>query len=115
MRCDHLHNNESHPHALPSHRSSLACVFLKPRGDTIYLSKFAVAPHVRGRGHAATLVQVAKTRAVARGLMALELDVRIALIENHQVFKKLGFEVPKEGVHAGFNRTTYFTMRQKLS
>jgi len=29
--------------------------------------------------------------------MALELDVRIALIENHQVFKKLGFEVPKEG------------------
>jgi len=47
--------------------------------------------------------------------MALELDVRIALIENHQVFKKLGFEVPKEGVHAGFNRTTYFTMRQKLS
>ena len=72
------------------------------------------APY-QGAGTCSDIGASGKTRATAHGLMAFELDVQIALIENHQVFKKLGFEVTEEGVHAGFNRATYFTMRQNIS
>lgn len=94
--------------------SPIACVFLKPRGDALYLSKLAVAEPARGQGLAAKLVAVAQSRATQAGLAALELDVRIALTENHAVFKKMGFAVHRDGYHAGFSHPTYFTMRKNI-
>lgn len=45
-------------------------------------------------------------------LAAVARDVRIALMENHAVFKKLGLKIISAGRQAGQLELTYFAMRQ---
>ena len=87
----------------------VACVFLTPRPNVLYLGKMAVANTHRGKGLARRLVELARDRAVALGLPAVELQSRIELTENHSAFAAMGFKVAGETAHPGFDHTTSLT------
>lgn len=95
--------------------SPVACVFLTPKDDCLYLSKLAVAEAYRGMGFARRLIDLAETRAAAAGLEDLELQTRVELTENHLAFTKLGFVVTGKTAHPGFDRPTSLTMRKRVS
>lgn len=92
----------------------VACLFLTVRGDALYLGKLAVAGAHRGRGLARALVEQAALRARARGLVALELQVRVELVENHRTFAALGFAETGRSAHPGHSRPTTLTMRRAV-
>ena len=87
----------------------VACVFLTPHPEALYLGKLAVATGHRGRGLARELVDHAIARARALGLKTVELQSRVELTENHSVFAALGFQVTGETAHPGFNQPTSLT------
>lgn len=91
-----------------------ATITLERKADVLYLSKLAVAPDMRGKGLARTLVSFAETEARALGLKALELQSRIELTETHAAFHALGFAKAGETSHPGFQRTTSITMRKDV-
>ncbi len=93
---------------------SVACIFLTDKPDSLYIGKLAVDPAYRGRGYARQLMDLAVERAVAKRLPALELETRIELTENHETFRRLGFEVVAEGAHEGFDAPTFVVMRKML-
>nr|WP_204115525.1 GNAT family N-acetyltransferase [Shimia biformata] len=93
----------------------VACIFLTPRADALYLGKLAVAADCRGQGLARDLIALAEDRARAMRLPALELQTRIELVEDHAVFARLGFLVTGQTAHAGFDRPTSLTMRRDTS
>lgn len=91
-----------------------ACVFLSKKPDCLYLGKLAVASDARGQGLGARMVEVAEQRALALGYHTLELQTRIELVENHQIFAALGFVKTAETAHPGYDRVTSITMRKAL-
>lgn len=91
-----------------------ACVFLTPMERALYLGKLAVLPEQRGAGLARHLVRTAEDRARALGLVALELEVRIELVENQAAFARMGFVTTGEGAHDGYSRTTFVIMQKPL-
>lgn len=92
----------------------VACVFLTPQVDALYIGKLAVDPVAQRQGHARALLEVAAARARAMGLAALELSTRVELVENHAAFTALGFGKVAETAHPGFDRATSFTFRKPL-
>ncbi|MBZ0130546.1 MAG: GNAT family N-acetyltransferase [Rhodobacteraceae bacterium] len=92
----------------------VACLFLSRKGDALYLGKLAVAEPWRGHGIARALVAKAAGRARDQGLVALELQTRVELVENHAAFRKLGFRQTGQTAHPGFDRPTSITMRLHL-
>lgn len=93
----------------------VACIFLTPLEDRLYLGKLAVALVWRGRGLARQLVEVAQARARLLGLPCLELQSRIELVENHAAFTSMGFRLAGETAHPGFDRSTSLTFRKPLN
>lgn len=92
----------------------IACVFLTPRDDALYIGKLAVDPATQGQGHARTLIHLAETRARALGLPALELQTRVELTANHAIFARLGFHQTAATAHPGYDRPTSLTFRRPL-
>ncbi|MGQ0566708.1 MAG: GNAT family N-acetyltransferase [Gemmobacter sp.] len=90
----------------------VACVFLTPQPGSLYLHKLAVDPAHHRQGHARALVATAAVRARAWGLPALTLSTRVELVENHAVFRAIGFTETARSAHAGFDRPTtiHFTL-----
>lgn len=93
----------------------IACLFLTPRDDALYLGKLAVASAHRGQGLARGLIDRAETRARALGLPALELQSRVELVENHTAFMRMGFSVSGSTAHPGFDRPASVTMRRAVT
>lgn len=93
----------------------VACVFLTPKSGCLYLGKLAVDAAWRGQGLAARLVDLATDRARARGLDAVELQVRVELTENHRAFARMGFVRTGETAHPGYDRPTSITMQRVVT
>lgn len=93
----------------------IACMFLTAHPDRLYLGKLAVDAAQRGKGHAKTLVDLAEARAAALGLAAVELQVRIELVENQRFFEAMGFAKTAETAHPGYDRPTSITMRRTVT
>ena len=93
---------------------AVACVFLTPKQNALYLGKLAVDPVVRRMGYARRLIGVAEGRAHTLGLPALELWTRIELVENHATFRALGFVKTGSHAHAGFDRATTLIFTKRL-
>lgn len=93
---------------------ALACVFLTPKPDALYLGKLAVDPMHQGHGHARALVELAAHRARALGLPVLELQTRIELTANHAAFRRMGFVKTAATAHPGYNRPTTLTFRRAV-
>ncbi len=92
----------------------MACMVLTPQPDSLYVGKLAVDPLVQGQGHARCLLALAETRAIALGFQGLELQTRIELLENHQVFARLGFVQTALTTHPGYPRPTSITFRKPV-
>lgn len=92
----------------------VACVFLTPRTDALYIGKLAVAADQRGKGLARALITTAEKRAQALGLGWLELETRVELIENQATFRALGFHETGRSAHAGYDRPTSVTFRKAV-
>jgi GNAT superfamily N-acetyltransferase len=92
----------------------VGCVFVRPKGDALYIGKLAVRPGLQGQGIGGALVDAAKTEARALGLAMLELQTRVELTENHAAFARMGFVKSGETAHEGYNRPTSITMRAKV-
>lgn len=92
----------------------VACVFLTPQAEALYIGKLAVHPEQQGQGHARRLLDLAATRAKALGFAALELQTRVELVENHVVFQRLGFTQTGATAHPGFDRPTSLTFRKAV-
>lgn len=93
----------------------IACVFLTPKADALYIGKLTVAKSHQRQGIAGVLVDLAARRAQDLGLAALELQSRIELIPNHAVFAALGFTVIAQTAHPGFDRVTALTFRKAVT
>jgi ribosomal protein S18 acetylase RimI-like enzyme len=94
--------------------AALGCVMTKPVDDDLYFGRLAVLPTARGRGLARRLVAAVETDASRRGLAGVRLGVRIALVENQQLFAALGYVETSRAAHPGFDQPTYITMRKPL-
>ena len=92
----------------------LACVFLTPKPDCLYLGKLAVEESSRGAGLARILVDHAVQRAKDLDLPAVELQTRVELVENHQTFSRLGFVQVGATAHPGYDRPTSLTFRRPV-
>lgn len=90
------------------------CIFARPQPGSLYVGKMAVSPKRQGQGIGRHLMQAVEGLARKSGLGALELETRIELTENHEVFAALGFVKVAESAHAGYDRATSITMRKSL-
>ena len=84
----------------------VACVFLTPKVQSLYLGKLAVAASHRRLGLARRLIDLAAIRARALGLSMLELQTRVELTENQATFHALGFAEVARTAHPGHDRPT---------
>ncbi|MGJ5207811.1 GNAT family N-acetyltransferase [Bradyrhizobium sp. HKCCYLR20261] len=89
----------------------VGCVFVRAKGDALYIGKLAVRPGLQGAGIGRRLVAAACEEARRLGLTMLELQTRIELTENHLAFARMGFVKTAETAHEGFERPTSITMR----
>lgn len=92
----------------------LGCVFLKPKGDALYLGKLAIRPARQGEGIGRRLFEASIEEARARNLPEIELQARVELTENHAVFAAMGFREVGRTAHDGYNRPTSITMRYTI-
>ena len=93
----------------------VACVFLTPKQEALYIGKLAVAAESRGQGLARRLIDQAEARARAMGLPALELQTRVELVENQAAFRQMGFVEVGRTAHKGFDRPTSITYRRAVA
>jgi ribosomal protein S18 acetylase RimI-like enzyme len=93
----------------------VACVFLTPKPQALYVGKLAVAASHRRAGLARQLIDLAEHRARALQLPALELQTRVELTENHATFRALGFTEVARTAHPGYDRPTSITFRRAVT
>ena len=91
-----------------------ACLVAKPLPRALYLGKIAIASDLRGRGVLRALLGRSEELARALSLSRLELQVRIELVENQNIFGKCGFVETARNAHPGYDRATEITMQKLL-
>ncbi|MEL6233234.1 MAG: GNAT family N-acetyltransferase [Pseudomonadota bacterium] len=92
----------------------IGCLFAKPDGSALHLSKIAVAEAARRRGVAHALIAAAEREAQRRGLTALTLQSRVELTETHAAFAALGFSVVGRTAHPGYDTPTSLTLSKPI-
>ena len=92
----------------------IACVFLSPKTNCLYIGKLAVADAYRRQGLGRQLIGHAAQRAKALGLTSLELQTRVELVENQAAFEAMGFFRIGESAHPGYDRPTSVTYSRPL-
>lgn len=93
----------------------VATVTLSERSGTLYVGKLAVAAAHQGQGLARRLIALAEARAHTRGLPSLMLETRVELVENHALFRHLGFIETARRAHPGFDHPTTVEFRKPVS
>ncbi|KJE36579.1 hypothetical protein UF64_02490 [Thalassospira sp. HJ] len=89
-------------------------IWIEDVGKDAYLYKLSVDPALMGSGTGKALVEAACAFARDRGKQNMRLHVRIELEDNIAFFKSRGFEIAGEGVHEGYDRTTFWKMARNL-
>lgn len=93
----------------------VACAYLRPEPDALYLGKVAIHPDLRGRGLLHHIIAAAEAEARRLGRNTLELETRIELIENHAAFSAAGFRQVAERAHPGFDHPTSLIFRRPVA
>jgi GNAT superfamily N-acetyltransferase len=92
----------------------VACGFGTAQGRHYEIGKVAVAATHRKGGLARAMMDAAATRARHLNLEGLQLYARVELVENHAVYKALGFVEHGPFTHPGFDRPTALIFRRAL-
>ncbi|MGB8481094.1 MAG: GNAT family N-acetyltransferase [Acidobacteriaceae bacterium] len=69
----------------------LACVYLEPRGDRVYLGMLSVEQDVQGRGIGRRMMQEAEDFARCQGHVAIDLRIVHVRQELPPYYRKLGY------------------------
>ena len=92
----------------------IACMVLTPRNDALYLGKLAVHEDFRGLGLARRMVEAAEASARRCAMKYLELQTRVELSRNQNIFIAMGFAEAGRARHSGYNRDTSITYRKAV-
>jgi N-acetylglutamate synthase-like GNAT family acetyltransferase len=92
----------------------IGCAYADIRSECVYVGKVAVDELHRGQGVARKLFNAAESIAIQSDLLLLQLQTRVELTQNHQVFGALGFEKVAETAHSGYLRPTSITMQRRV-
>jgi len=113
---DGLQKKAQHEEVVLAQESGVlvGCAFGRPQSDSLYIGKIAVSDDARGQGVARKMLERLEACARERGLSTLELEARIELVENHEVFRRLGFSKTQETSHPGYDRVTGITMIKNI-
>jgi ribosomal protein S18 acetylase RimI-like enzyme len=90
----------------------IGSMFCAEKDGSLYLTRMATRPDLRGRGIGYALLRAAETEARALGLPKLLLRVRKTLPDNLAYFTRFGFVVVGEGQEEG--RTPFDVMEKAL-
>jgi ribosomal protein S18 acetylase RimI-like enzyme len=86
----------------------MGAIVLVPEGDHLLVENVAVHPPAQGRGLGRLLMRHAEDRARAVGLFELRLHTNERMVENLDLYPRLGFEETGRRVEDGFARV-YFS------
>ncbi|MDP2696516.1 GNAT family N-acetyltransferase [Thalassospira sp.] len=89
-------------------------IWIEDTGQDAYLYKLSVDPDIARGGIGTALVRAACDHAARAGKQAIRLHVRVELTGNIAFFKSQGFAIVGEGVHEGYDRTTFWKMARSL-
>jgi N-acetylglutamate synthase-like GNAT family acetyltransferase len=89
-------------------------VLWEQQGESLYISRLAVAPRHRGRGVATALLAAAETAARQAEVTRLHLGTRLVLAGNRRLFAACGFLEVSQHSHPGFREPTWVTMEKRL-
>ncbi len=92
----------------------IGCVFAAMQPDSVYLGKLAVSLSSRGKGVARQLIQAVEQYAASMNRNCVDIETRVELIENQQLFEHVGYVKYAENAHEGYTRTTSFKYRKVL-
>ena len=95
-------------------RRVVACVYHHPHADYVYLGRLAVMPAHRGRGLGASLVAAVEDGARRGGRRRVRLGVRLALPQNQEFFKRLGYHEVGLESHPGFDEPTFAWLEKQV-
>jgi ribosomal protein S18 acetylase RimI-like enzyme len=92
----------------------VGCIIAEVKGDHGYLGRLAVDPSLRRRGLARRLMLAGEEFVRARGLVSVEVQVRIALTGNIALFQSLGYREAARKSHPGYTEPTTLVMEKSL-
>ena len=92
----------------------VGCMFCREEGDWLYVGKVAVSGSCQGQGVGRLLFECAFKIARNNHQRGLELQSRIELIENHEIFQRFGFVKMGKDSHEGYDRPTSIRMRAEF-
>jgi GNAT superfamily N-acetyltransferase len=90
----------------------IGSMFCAVKDNSLYLTRMATRPHLRGQGIGRALLRAAEDEARGMGLPKLSLRVRKTLPDNLAYFARFGFVVVGEGQEGG--RTPFDVMEKLL-
>ncbi len=93
---------------------TIACMFGHCEGAAYEVGKLAVAATHQRRGLARALIDTAATHARTLGHTKIQLYARVQLMENHDVYRALGFAQTATFTHPGFTQPTAFIFTRPL-
>jgi GNAT superfamily N-acetyltransferase len=85
----------------------IGVLVIRATGDVLELENVAVGPAEQGHGYGRALLAFAEDRARDRGLVAVELYTNEAMVENVELYPRLGFVETGRRVVDGYRRV-YF-------
>lgn len=93
----------------------IGCLFVRRQQQSVYLGKLAIVESFRGKGIARQFIDVAQMIANQWSCDALELETRVELTENQQLFEHLGFKRSGQNAHPGYDQPTSYRYRRDVN
>lgn len=92
----------------------IGCIMYRLYEGDLYFGRLSVLPQARGLGLAKRLITAVEREARQLGVPGVRLGVRVALTENQELFRSLGYEEISREAHEGFDYPTSINMRKAL-
>lgn len=86
---------------------TVGVLVIRARAGVLELENVAVDPAHQGRGHGRALIAFAERQAHALGLAAVELYTNEAMVENLELYPRLGFVETERRVEDGYRRVFF--------
>ena len=90
------------------------CLRLQIGEDELHVRRVAVHPAFQGRGIGKSLMRWAEAEAGRRRLRRITVGVRLALPQNLDLYRRLGYHVLAHHAHPGHQEPTWASMEKRL-